>query len=264
MTVPPSVAIVCTNNESTLGRTLDSIAGLAEQIVAVDSGSTDGTLDLLAQHGAKVIRTDWRGFVATKQLAMDECGCDWVLVLDSDESPDEQLREAIRRVIERDDERIAGHEMNRMTWYAGRPLRYVWQPEWRLRLVRRGCAEQTGIDPHDYVALVDGETRRVGRLDGTLRHDSFATIGEHLERQVRYARLSAKGQSERGHKGSVPRVVFSPVGAMFKQIVLKSGWRDGWRGWAAAGSTASATLMKHLMLLERTRSGTGESSGPNA
>jgi len=264
MTVSLSVAIVCKNNESTIGRTLESVAGLAAQIVAVDSGSTDGTLGLLAEHGAEVIETEWRGFVATKQLAMDACGCDWVLVLDSDESPDERLCGAIRSVIERDDDGITGYEMNRMTWYAGRPLRFVWQPEWRFRLLRRGAAEQAGIDPHDYVAVVNGENRGVGRLEGTLRHDSFVTIGEHLERQVRYARVSAQGLGERGQRGSVPRVVLSPAGAMFKQIVLKSGWRDGWRGWAAAGSTASATLMKHLMLLERSRTAQGESSGPNA
>ena len=264
MTVPLSVAIVCKNNESTIGRALESVGGLAEQIVAVDSGSTDGTLDLLAEHGAEVIRTEWRGYVATKQLAMDACDRAWVLVLDSDESADETLRGSIRAAIERDNGEVAGYEMNRMTWYAGRALRHVWQPEWRFRLVRRGCARQSGVDPHDFLALVDGEVRGIRRLEGTLRHDSFATIGEHLERQVRYALLSAEGLAERGARGSVARVLISPGGAMFKQIVLKSGWRDGWRGWVAAGSTASATLMKHLALLERTRDGSGESRGPRA
>lgn len=254
MTVPLSVAMVCKDSDATIGRVLDSVGGLASEVVAVDSGSTDGTLGLLRAHDAKIIETEWRGYVATKQVAMDACAQPWTLLLDSDESLDETLASEIRRVIEGDDPRFAAYEMNRMTWYMGRPLRHVWQPEWRLRLFRTGRARQAGLEPHDYLELIPGERGGVGRLGGTLRHDSFATIGEHLGKQWSHARLNAKALHESGRRGSVLRMLTSPGGAVFKQIVLKGGWRDGWRGWAAAGSAAGGTLMKHLILLELSRS----------
>jgi hypothetical protein len=261
MPLPLSVAIVCKDSEPTIGRTLGSVAGLASEIVALDSGSTDGTIGVLESHGARVERVEWRGFLKTKQAALEACVHPWVLLLDSDESPDEAMCAAIRSAIERDDASVGGYELNRMTWYAGRPLRHVWQPEWILRLVRREQGRHVGVDPHPHIEVTSGS---VGRLAGTLRHDSFGSILEHLSRQVSYARDATEALSARGQRGSVARVLISPTGAMFKQIVLKSGWRDGWRGWVAAGSSASATLMKHLVLLERSRGGPGESPGPDA
>jgi glycosyltransferase involved in cell wall biosynthesis len=132
-----SVTIVCCNNEATIGRTLDSVRGLAGEIVAVDSGSTDGTLELLRDAGARIIHQPWLGFVAQKQFALEQCQGAWVLHLDSDESIDAAMAESIRAMIVRDDPAVAGGWCNRMTYYAGHPLRHAWQPEWRLRLVRR-------------------------------------------------------------------------------------------------------------------------------
>ena len=93
--MPLSVAIVCRNNDATIGRTLESVAGLAAEVVAVDSGSTDGTIPLLERHGARVIRSDWKGHVATKQMALEACVQEWVLCIDSDESLQPDLKRAV-------------------------------------------------------------------------------------------------------------------------------------------------------------------------
>lgn len=254
MTVPLSVAMVCKNNADTVPRVLESVNGLASEFIAVDSGSTDGTLELLRGHGVRVIETEWRGYVATKQIAIDACDQPWTLLLDSDESPDEELRRRIAEAIERNNTAIDGYEVNRMTWYAGRPLRHVWQPEWRLRLFRTGKGRQTGSDPHDRVELVPSAKGRVERLGGSLRHDSFRTIADHLRTQWGHAKLGAESLHERGRGTGPARLLVSPAGAMIKQLVLKGGWRDGWRGWAASGSAAAGTLMKHVMLMELGRS----------
>src|SRR5690349_21290144 len=135
--MPLSVSIICKNSESTIGRTLESIAGLATEIVAVDSGSADGTIPLLERHNARIIRSPWLGYVKTKQLALDYCSGPWVLCLDSDESPLPDLAAAIRGAVEADDPQAAGYRVNRKVYYRDRPLDHVWQPEWRLRLVRK-------------------------------------------------------------------------------------------------------------------------------
>lgn len=241
-----SVAIVCKNNAATIGRTLESVKGLATEIVAVDSGSTDRTLELLDAAGARTIRSPWLGHVKTKQLALEACTGAWVLSLDSDESVEPDLQAAIQAVLARalNSPTAAGFEMNRRVYYRGTPLRHAWQPEWRLRLVRAGAARWTGLDPHDKLALVEGTSRR---LEGILRHDSIETWADFLTKQSQHARTMAGSLHAAGVRPSYIRLVGSPIGAFIKQLVLKSAWRDGWPGWLAAGSTAAASLMKHLI-----------------
>jgi hypothetical protein len=255
--LPLSVAIVCKNNEATIGRTLASVAGLASEIVALDSGSTDGTIGLLESYGARVERVQWQGHVRTKQMALEACSQAWVLSLDSDESPEADLRDSVRAAVERDDPGVAGAYVNRAVFYRGRFLRHVWQPEWRLRLVRRGCARWGGLDPHDKLEVVGASPTGTLRLAGTLRHDSFATFADHFRAQCAHSRTMAGSLHKAGVRGSYVRLLISPGGAFFKQLVLKRGFMDGYAGWLAASSTAAGALMKHAMLLELSRSGEG-------
>ncbi|MCA9288999.1 MAG: hypothetical protein KDA05_10470, partial [Phycisphaerales bacterium] len=132
---------------------------------------------------------------------------------------------------------------------------HAWQPEWRVRVLRRsllesGQARVGGVDPHDEV-LIDGA--HVPRLTGTLRHDTIADMPRFLAGQVNLATVGARHLHTAGRRGSRLRLLTSPAGAMLKQLVLRSAWRDGWRGWAAAGATACHALMKHLVLLEASR-----------
>jgi hypothetical protein len=258
MALPLSIAIVCCNNARTIGRTLESVAGLGAEIVAVDSGSTDGTLDLLEGVGARIIRTQWRGFVATKQMALEACGQPWVFAIDSDESLLPELRKAVQQALVGDPPEIAGYEVNRQVWYRGRPLRHTWQPEWRLRLVRRQLAAWAGLEPHDYLTLRPGSAR--GRLAGVLRHDSIGSFAEFAAKQAVHARVMAESLHRTGKRGRLSALVTSSTGAFLKQLIVKQGWRDGWPGWLAAASMASAALTKHAILIELTRTTGG--AGP--
>lgn len=250
MPLPLSVTIVCKNNAETIGRTLESVRGLASEIVAIDSGSTDDTIRMLEAAGARVIRSEWLGHVKTKQLALESCTQPWILSLDSDESVEPELRRAIEAALTQNNPATRGYELNRKIFYAGRFLQHTYQPEWRLRLVRKDAARWGGLDPHDKLSLID-QSGAVDRLAGDLRHDSWTTIAEHLRKQVSHARVSAESLHKDGRRTSGGRMVLSTVGALFKQIVMRSAWRDGWRGLAAAGSAAAGTLMKHVILLER-------------
>lgn len=250
---PLSVAIVCRSNEATIGRTLASVAPIAREIVALDSGSTDRTIEMLEASGARVERVRWEGYNATKQRAAMACTQPWVLNVDSDESVEADLAGSIRQALA-DPGMCDGFMVNRKVWYAGRFLEHAWQPEWRLRLARRamfdtGEARFSGTEPHDELTLASG---RVGRLRGTLRHDTIADMRAFLAGQLRLAATGAEMRRQRGRRGTAWAMMSSPAGAFLKQLVLRSAWRDGWRGWAAAGATACHALMKQLVLLEQT------------
>ncbi len=251
-----SIAIVCKDNGATIARTLESVRGLVAEtrgeVVAVDSGSTDGTLAILESHSARVIRSPWLGHVRTKQLALEACTGDWVLSLDSDESPEPDLIASIRDALARNEPAGTGYELNRKVYYRSRPLNHAWQPEWRLRLVRRAMAAWSGHDPHDVLAPLD-PTAKVGRLRGTLRHDSITTFADFLAKQAVHSRTMAQSLHAAGVRGSYARLLLSPPAAVFKQLILKRAFLDGWPGWLAAASTGAASLMKHAMLIEQER-----------
>jgi hypothetical protein len=225
------------------------VAGLASEIVAVDSGSTDGTIALLEKHAAKVIHSPWLGHIRTKQLALESCSREWVLCLDSDESVLPELAASIRGEVSRDRPGVTGYWVNRKVFYRNRALNYVWQPEWRVRLVRRGAAAWGGLDPHDALLPVHSKVA-CPRLAGTLRHDSFETFAEHFRKQAQHARTMAASLHASGQKGSYARLVLSPPGAFFKQLIVKRGFLDGYAGWLAAASTAVGSMMKHGALIE--------------
>ncbi len=257
MPLPLSVAIICKDNERTIGRTLESIADLAAEVVAVDSGSTDRTIAILGSfhipgRAVRVIRSDWLGHIRTKQKALDACTQAWILCLDSDESVLPDLGASIRSALSTDRPAIAGYRLNRKVFYQGRPLNHAWQPEWRLRLVRRAVARWDGIDPHD--ALRFSGDAAAARLSGDLRHDSFETFADHLRKQWSHSATMAAGLHTSGRRGSYLSLLVSPPGAFLKQLVLKRSFQDGYAGWLAAASTAAGALMKHAILLELSRS----------
>ncbi|MEO0512935.1 MAG: glycosyltransferase family 2 protein [Planctomycetota bacterium] len=258
-----SISIVCKNNAATIARTLESVRPLASEIVAVDSGSTDGTLDLLARAGATVIRSEWKGHVATKQMALEACMRTWVFCIDSDESLEPELAGEVARVVRTPT--ADGYHVNRKVFYQGRALNHVWQPEWRLRLVRSGRFAWAGLDPHDKLVRAPGSSApTTADLIGDLRHDSIDDFQSFLAKQVQHASVMARSMRAEGRRGSVVRLVTSPPGSFLKQAVIKGGWRDGWAGLAAAMSTAVSTAMKHAILLDLSRSFGPEPGGPGS
>ncbi len=266
--LPLSVVTVCKNNEETIGAVVESVRGWAGEIIALDSGSTDATKALLEAAGARVIDVAWQGHVKTKQAALVEARLDWVLHLDSDEPVLPDLARAIRDLVTRDDPAVVAARVRRVVWYRGEPLRHAWQPEWRLRLVRRalvedGRAKWGGFDPHDQL-MVEPGAGKVVDLDGVLRHDSFRTFDEHLGAQLAHARTAAKSLGDRtGTRGSLWKLATSPAGAFLKQLVLKGAWRDGRAGWLAAATSAAGALMKHMLLIERGMSQTAQKVPPD-
>lgn len=257
-TSPPvlAVGVTCFNNEGTLGRVLASVRELGDRlpivVLCMDSGSTDGTHAIIQEFGAERIDQPFLGYVKQKQALLERCcatGAAWTMHLDSDESLEPALIDAIAKALEDRDTMTVGLSINRRVWYAGRMLNYAWQPEYRLRIARSGCAAWGGEDPHDKLELT-APGGIVEKLDGVCRHDSIEDIASFLARQARFGRIAAASAHARGKRTSAVRLLTSPIGALAKQLVLRKAVLDGWRGVVAAGATAFAAFAKHAALLE--------------
>lgn len=244
-------AAICTHNSMrTIPRVIDSLHDLANRIIVIDSGSTDGTVEHCMAKGCEVMRLDWQGMLVQRRRCLEAAsGARWILLLDSDESLEPSLRAAVRDMLVNDDAAIDAFEVRRKVHFEGAWMHHTFQPEFRLRLVRGGRGRVIGSGPdrsgiHDQI-VVPG---RVGRLDGVLRHTSWRDQRDFWERSVRYA-LDAARNGERG--GRVIDVLLRPPMAFLKQYLLRSGWRDGRRGFLLAFMLSVGNAMKQATLLRR-------------
>jgi glycosyltransferase involved in cell wall biosynthesis len=244
-------AAVCTfNSMRTLPRVIESLRGVADRVVIIDSGSTDGTVAHAEQFGCEVLHRDWQGMLVQRRRCLEAAGdARWILLLDSDESLEPSLQRAIGAMLASDDPSVDAYEVRRMVHFEGAWLHHTFQPEFRVRLVRGGRAKVIGSGPaqggiHDQL-VVPG---RVGRLDGVLRHASWRDMADFWERSVRYARDAAR-TGERG--GRPVDAVLRPALAFLKQFVLRSGWRDGRRGFMLAVMLSIGNAMKQVELMHK-------------
>jgi len=241
-----AVAITTKNNLRTIRECLESVRGIADKIVVVDSGSTDGTVEICEEMGAEVVYREWQGPVPQKQYAMDRCaGYAWVLNLDSDEMIDAELAAAVRRAAHDAPAAVAGYALNRKVWFRGQWLHHVFQPELRVRLVRPEKATVQGIGPegkggHDGIR-VDGS---VERLPGVCKHDSWADAAEMMRR---YVELGARAAQYDPRRTNVLRLLLSPPTAFVKQYVLKQGFRDGRLGLLMCLGLACGNAIKQIL-----------------
>ncbi len=247
--LPLSVSIITCNEEANLNRCLESVRNLAREIVILDSGSTDRTQAIAAGFEAVFEHSPWPGFTIQKQKSLDRCTQPWVLCLDADEALSPELADSIRQTLAQADPDTAGYWLNRRTWYLGAWIWHAWYPEWRLRLVRRGTAAWTGRDPHPAMS-VTGRTRR---LPGDLLHYSFRDLEDHLRRTVKYARDSAAAYAAAGRRFHWHQLLLPPCVAFLKHLILKQGFRDGWRGWLISIIRGIDVFAKYAFLLERER-----------
>jgi glycosyltransferase involved in cell wall biosynthesis len=251
MPLPLSLAITAQNEEKNLRRCLNSVADLAAEIVVVDSGSSDGTLEVAREFGARTQHQPWLGHCGQKQVALDLCTQPWVLVLDCDEELSPELRAALERFFaDGSAERYAGAWMNRLTWFMGRWIRHGdWYPDRKLRLVQREKARCGGNAVHDKVEVV-GATLQ---LSGDLYHYSFTDTCHHLTKHVGYSDKAAALELADGRRWSVAAAVFRPCWRFFRAYVLRGGFLDGFPGLWIAVATAFFALVKHGRRYEMTQ-----------
>jgi glycosyltransferase involved in cell wall biosynthesis len=245
-----SVVIITRNEERNIGRCLASVRPVADDIIVVDSFSTDGTERIVREHGARFVQHAFEGHIAQKNWAITQARFPWVLSLDADEALDARLTESIRQV--KQNPTADGYSMNRLTNYCGGWVRHGgWYPDVKLRLWDSRLGAWTGIDPHDRYELRPGAS--VAHLHGDLLHYSYYTVADH-HRQVEYfTDIGAKAYHARGKGAPWFKRVFSPVVKFLGDYFLRLGFLDGSRGFTIARISAYATWLKYRKLRDLQR-----------
>lgn len=245
---PLSVAIITLNAAAQLEACLKSV-DFAHEIVVVDSGSTDGTQALAAQHGARVIARDWPGFGPQKQFAVDAASHDWVLCLDADERVSPELQAAIENALH--DPSTAAFRFARCNRFLGRYLKHgEGYPDWSLRLFDRRRARWSDDAVHEKV-IAHGP---VGTLAGDLLHDSAESLAAYLTKQNRYTTLAAEMALAAGKRAGFGRIAFSPLVRFVKFYIVRQGFRDGLPGLIHIAIGCFNSFMKYSKMLERQNS----------
>ncbi len=241
-----SVAVITLNEQRNIERCLTSVREVADDIVVVDSGSTDATAALAASCGARVIAHPFEGHIQQKNFALTQCRHDWVLSLDADEALTPALTRSIRKALA--EPLHDAYEMNRLTNYCGSWIRHGgWYPDRKLRLFRRDKGSWTGINPHDRYELSD-RSAPVGRLEGDLLHYSYRSLSDHLRQIDYFTGITAAELHRAGKHAPVWRVLLAPPFRFIRDYLLKGGWMDGLHGFVIAALSSMAVLVKYVKL----------------
>ncbi len=244
-----SVVLITKNAENQLEKCLQSCA-FADEIVVVDSGSTDRTLAIASAYKAKVIHQDWLGFGPQKQFAVAQASHDWVLCLDADEWLSEKLRHEIMSLLK--NPRGYAWRFARSNKFMGRFLQFgEGYPDYSLRLFHRQHARWSDDAVHEYVQT----DSQVGTLAGDLMHESGEDIALYLTKQNRYTSLQADALYQRGKKCGVAKLVFSPLTRFIKFYLVRQGFRDGLPGLVHISIGCFNSYIKYAKLIELHRLG---------
>jgi glycosyltransferase involved in cell wall biosynthesis len=247
MSAPLSVVIITRNAGHQLAACLESAAFVQERLV-VDSGSSDDTLAVAQQHGARVIHQDWLGYGPQKQFAATQARHPWILALDADERVTPALRTSIERELAAP--RHHAYEMPRRNRFLGRWLKHgEGYPDLSLRLFHRDHAHWSDDPIHEKV-IADSP---IGRLDGDLLHETYTTLADYLDKQNRYTTLQAEQLHARGKRAGLGKLVFNPLFRFLKFYVLRRGFLDGLPGFVHIGIGCFNSFMKYAKLRELNR-----------
>ena len=256
-----SATIITLNEESNIKPACESVAW-ADEIVAVDSNSTDATRELAEACGARVITNPWPGFGAQKQFAVEQAKHDWIFSLDADERVSDELKRSIDALKQKPESDLAdGYEIARRTYYQGRWIRGGgWYPDRQLRLFKKNKGHWKQRHIHESVTMDPGA--RVQRLTGDLLHYTSQNAAHH-HRVIgeRYAPLAALQMFEEGRRTSVLGVASAGPAAFIRSLILKGGLRDGFAGFTIASFAAHHAFLKHLMLWEKQASDKTDKNG---
>lgn len=241
-----SFCIITLNEEKNLARCLKSCTDLADEIVILDSGSTDGTEKIAHEFGVRWEHQEWLGFVGQKNKVLSLATHPWVFSLDADEELSEELRDEIRmfKDVEPAEDR-SGFSVNRCVCYEGRWIRHGdWYPDRLVRLFRRERARFTGGKVHERLEIKG----RIVKLWGELNHYSFTDAADHWARCVKYARLWAESQHEAGRSAGPLAPLGHALYRWFRAYLLRRGFLDGLLGWRIATYAAGEVYLKYRLL----------------
>lgn len=241
-----SGVVICFNEADRIERCLQSLA-FCDELVVVDSRSTDRTREIAARYATRLLEQDFLGYVKQKNFAIEQASGDWVVSLDADEAVSPELQREIVRAVREAPPEVAGFVLDRVTCFLG-----VWHdagewyPDPQLRVFRRAKGRFVGRDPHDRIEL-EGAARP---LRGMLWHWNYRSLSDHISTIDRFSARQAQGMADEGLRFRLVDLLFRPAFRFFKGYVLQRGFTKGLPGFLVSVSTAYYVLMKYAKLWE--------------
>jgi glycosyltransferase involved in cell wall biosynthesis len=240
-----SVAIITLNEERNIGRCLESVQEIADDVIVVDSFSTDLTKEICKKYGARFVPHQWEGYVEQKNVASGLAYYDFVLSLDADEALSAELIDSLKKVKE--NFLADAYSMNRLTNYCGKWIRHSgWYPDRKLRLFDRRKGKWEGLIIHEELKMKQGST--VEHLKGDILHYSFYTVEEHKRQSEKFTTLGAEADFKKGKKAPWYKIWFGPVVKFKQAYIFKLGFLDGKAGFTISYLSALATYNKYRKL----------------
>lgn len=243
MVIKLSVVIIAFNEEKNIERCLISVQKVADEIVVLDSGSTDATQAICEKYGVKFFTHKFDGHIEQKNRAITYTSYPHILSLDSDEALNEELIVSILSVkqnFEKD-----GYYMNRLTNYCGHWVKHCgWYPDTKLRLWDSRKGHWTGVNPHDKYELFEGD-RNTGFLKGDILHYSYYTLQDHYKQVEYFTNIASKAYYQNGKIAPAYKLVINPVAKFIDHYILRLGFLDGKAGFLISKISAYATYLKY-------------------
>ncbi|HEY4084360.1 MAG TPA: glycosyltransferase family 2 protein [Bryobacteraceae bacterium] len=245
-----SGTIVTLNEERNIARAIASLKLCVDEIVVVDSGSTDRTREIAAELGARVVREDWRGYAEQKNFAAGCAAHDWILSIDADEELTPELAAEIQALRGADDQSEAGWTMPRRARYLGRWIQHSgWYPDRKIRLYHRGRGAWKGDHVHESVEV----SGLISELRSDLLHFTCDSLNQHLLTIDRYTSLAAQAIAESGKPAPFRRLVIDPPWTFVRSYFLQRGFLDGMHGFVIAAMAGFYTFLKYAKAREMAR-----------
>jgi glycosyltransferase involved in cell wall biosynthesis len=243
-----SAAIITYNEEKNIERCLSSLDGIADEIVVLDSNSTDNTQKICSKFNVQFLERAFTDYSDQKNWAIDKCNYDIILSLDADEELSDELRKSIIRI--KNNWEYDAYVFNRMTNYCGKWIKHTgWYPDKQLRLWDKRMGMWNGAKIHEKLEL--NKDAKIGKAKGDMLHYSFYTIHQHIAQINKFSELKAETQFKKGKKTNCFKIVFSPAIKFFKHFVLKRGFLDGYYGFVISINSAHSAFLKQIKIREK-------------
>ncbi len=250
MQVKLTVTIITYNEEHNIENCLESVKNIADEIIVVDSFSTDNTENIAKKYKVRFIKNKFEGHIEQKNFAIQQAKYNHVLSLDADEILSKQLFDEIVKV--KNNWEFDAYYFNRLTNFCGKWIKHSgWYPDKKLRLWDTTKGEWGGVNPHDCVICKANTTKQY--LKGDLLHYSFSTIYQHIEQINKFSEIKAVGLHKKGKKTNIFQIIFSPILKFLKSYFLQFGFLDGFYGFVIAINSAHSNFLKYTKLKAKSK-----------
>lgn len=242
-----SAVIITFNEEDKIGKCLKSLLQVADEIIVIDSNSTDRTVDICQSYNATVISQSFLGYIEQKNFALSKASFNYVLSLDADEELSPELIKSILTV--KKNFKSDAYEFNRLTNFCGKWIKHGgWYPDKKTRIWNKNIGKWGGTNPHDKVILNEGI--KVVKLDGDLLHYSIDSISQHVDQIQKFTSIAAETLHKRGKQTSIATILFNSWFKFIRDYLIRLGFLDGFYGFVIAYNSAYAKYLKYLKLYE--------------